>query len=318
MGVALLQMGGPRNEDELAPFLRALFQDPEMIRLPAWLSPAQGLLGAAYGTWRARHVAPDYQAIGWSPLVATVEEIAEALETRLDGAVRAVHPAMRYTPPRARDAIHALKQAGVDHVLAVPLYPFYSLATIGSSLKDLRNARDRVHPGLTIEALHGWGTHPRHLDLVAARLEATLDEANPGERAVLLSAHGLPQAYVDEHGDPYRGQVEQAAKRLAKRFPNERVELGFQSDVGPVAWMEPSTEQAIEAIAEDGVEALVIVPFGFVAEHVETAFEIDEEYRRHAHESGIETVHRAPTFGADPDFVDLLETLVQARLEAPA
>lgn len=316
-GIALLQMGGPRNPDELPGFLRRLFRDPEMIRLPRWLTPLQGLLGGAYGTWRARKVREDYEAIGWSPLVDTVEDIAEGLEGRLDGNVVGVESAMRYTSPRASSTIESLQDDGAEHVLALPLYPFFSLATTGSSLKDLRQARDDIAPGLTIEAIHTWGTSEGHLDMVAARLETTLDRADgrpENGRAVLLSAHGLPEAYVRDMGDPYRGRVEKAARRLASRFPDERVELAFQSDVGPVDWLDPSTAEAIETLAADGIDELVLVPFGFIDEHVETAYEIDDEYRNLAYEAGIETVHRSPTFQADPDFVDLLEELARGRL----
>lgn len=313
-----MQMGGPRSPDELAPFMRSLFSDPEMIRLPGPWSALQGPLGAVYGTWRAHRLRADYEAIGWSPLVDTLDEVGHALADRLEGSIATVELAMRYTPPRARSALEALDEQGLDHAIALPMYPFYSMATTGSSLADLREARTEVRPGLTIEPIHGWGTLEGHADLVAQRLEATLAEADGGERAVLLSAHGLPRAYVEHEKDPYRRQVETAAGKLADRFPEERVELAFQSDIGPVDWLRPSTPDTIHELADDGVEELVIVPFGFVAEHVETLEEIDQEYAELAREAGIERVHRAPTFGADSDLVDLLADVVQARLEAPA
>jgi ferrochelatase len=316
-GLVLLQMGGPRSADQLPSFMRSLFQDPEMIRLPGCPRPVQSLLGGAYGTLRARRIREEYEAIGWSPLVPTIEELAGELHDRLDGAVGPIEPAMRYTPPRAETAVRALDEAGVDHAIALPLYPFYSLATTGSSLKDLREARDAIRPGLTIEAIHSWGELEGHVDLVADRLAATLEDVDTDEGAVLLSAHGLPEAYVQDEADPYRAKVEDAADQLAARFPAERVELAFQSDVGPVDWLSPSTPEAIDELAEE-VDELVIVPFGFVAEHVETLVEIDEEYREHALDAGVDEVHRVPTFGADGDFADLLADLVRARREAPA
>lgn len=317
-GIALLQMGGPRGPEELPGFLRALFQDPEMIRLPKWLRPLQGPLGAAYGSHRAREVREEYEAIGWSPLVETVSALGDELQARLDGRIAGVEAAMRYTQPRAAPALERLTDAGIEHVLALPLYPFFSLATTGSSLKDLRRARDALAPGVTIEAIHDWGTLPGHVDLVAKRLGGTLEEVEGEDRAVLLSAHGLPESYVHREQDPYRDQVEKGAQTLSDRFPNERFQLAFQSDVGPVDWLEPSTPDTIEKLAADGVDELVVVPFGFVAEHIETAYEIDEEYRQLAHEAGISEVHRVPTFGAAPDLAGLLSDLVRARLEAPA
>lgn len=345
MGAVLLQMGGPRSPEELGPFMRALFQDREMIRLPGWLGFAQGILGGVYGTLRARKLRDGYEQIGWSPLVGTLEELADEIEARLDGEIEHVELAMRYTPPRAQAAVQALEARGVEHVVALPLYPFFSLATTGSSLKDLRSARDEVAPGMRIEAIHEWGTLEGHVDLVADRLARTLAtageglhaegkehdsdthergedaparSASDGTRAVLLSAHGVPRAYIDRDGDPYPQRVETAAAQLSARFPDERVELAFQSDIGPVSWLDPSTPEAIDRLAADGVEELVLVPFGFVAEHIETLEEIDQEYRAHAHAAGIDTVHRVPTFGSDEDFADLLAGILRDRLEVPA
>ncbi len=319
VGLVLMQMGGPRSPGELAPFLRRLFQDPEMIRLPSWLSPLQGLLGGAYGTLRARQVQPAYEAIGWSSLVPTIQTIAHQLEDALDPALAGIEPAMRYTPPRSKHALQRLDENGATHAIALPLYPFYSIATTGSNLQDLRRARDEVAPGLTLEPVHAWGNHPGHIDLVAHRLEKTLHAADPdAERAILLTAHGIPRTYADDHADPYPGQVHDAARTLARRFPHERLELAYQSDVGPVEWLAPNTPTAIETLAQDGIEELVLVPFGFIADHIETLHEIDDEYAQHAHDHGIERVHRAPVFNHDPDFVRLLATIVQARLEAPA
>jgi ferrochelatase len=317
-GLVLLQMGGPRGPDELPSFMRSLFQDPEMIRIPGCPRPLQTLLGGVYGQLRARELEEEYEEIGYSPLVGTLDDLAGELADRLDEAVGPVALSMRYTPPRAEQAMEAFDERDVDHAIALPLYPFYSIATTGSSLKDLLSARDEVRPGMTIEAIHGWGTHPGHIGLVADRLETTLAETGEAQRAVLLSTHGLPEAYVEEEADTYRRRVETAARDLAGRFPDERVELAFQSDIGPVDWLSPSTAEKIHELADDGVEELVIVPFGFVAEHVETLEEIDEEYREEALEAGIDEVHRAPTFGSDEDFADLLASIVRQRLEAPA
>lgn len=310
-GVVLLQMGGPRSPDELPGFLRALFTDPDMIQLPDWVSPFQGLLGSAYGTMRARKVRPDYEAIGWSDIVPTTRSLADAIEDRLDDVV-GVRTAMRYTEPRAEAAVRELVDAGADRLVALTLYPFYSQATTGSSLNDLERVRDRVAPDLGIDAIERWGDADGFLDLQAAWTRETLEQAYGGDRAILLSAHGLPEVYVED-GDPYRDEVERAARSLSKRLPDERVELAFQSDVGPVEWMHPYTDEAIEALAADGVDELVVVPFGFVSEHIETLFEIDVEYREEAHEAGIDEVHRVPAFDDDPAFADLLADLVRRR-----
>lgn len=313
-GVALLQMGGPEAPEDLAPFLRALFSDEDMIRLPAWLRPIQPVLGGLYGTWRAREVREDYEAIGYSDLNATTETLADRVEQRLDGHVVGVEPAMRYTPPRADTALEALADDGAERVLAVTLYPFYSLATTGSSLNDLHAARDRVAPDIQLQAVERWGQAPGFLDLTEQWTRDRLAKLDPArERAILLSAHGIPQVYLDE-GDPYQDEVEGAARALADRFPDERVELAYQSDVGPVEWLRPYTPDAIRALAEDGVDELVVVPLGFVSEHIETLYEIDVEYREIAEDAGIDGYHRVPAFDAAPAFADLLAGMVEDAL----
>lgn len=315
-GIALLQMGGPETPEALPPFLRRLFTDPEMIRLPSWLEPLQTPLGALYGTLRAGRVREDYEAIGFSDLNPTTRSLAESVDDRLGDAVVGVEPAMRYTEPRATTALDRLTEAGAERVLAVTLYPFFSLSTTGSSLVDLENARDEHAPELDLDAVDRWGSEEAYLDATADWTRETIREhAGEGSRAVLLSAHGIPKPYLEE-GDPYKDEVTEAAKALGKRLPDERVELAFQSDIGPVEWLDPSTEDAIRALADEGVDELVIVPFGFVSEHIETLFEIDVEYRELAHEAGIEHVHRVPAFDDAPVFAEIVADLARREVEA--
>lgn len=325
-GVVLLQMGGPEGPEDLAPFLRALFTDPEMIRLPTWLSPLQGLLGRAYGTWRAGKVQPEYERIGWSSLNATTVSLAKRVEARLDGQVQGVEVAMRYTEPRASTAVARLADRGVDHLAAVTLYPFYSTATTGSSLTDLEAALADHAPDLTLSSVDRWGGKEGFLSLTEAWTRRTLEQVQQthrdlGRTAILLSAHGIPQAYVED-GDPYLDEVHAAATWLADRLEDrpdvERVVLAFQSDVGPVEWLRPYTDDAIRDLAADGIDTLVVVPFGFVSEHIETLYEIDELYGEVAREAGIDRYLRVPAFDDDPAFADLIAELTAEHLEAQA
>lgn len=323
-GVVLLQMGGPQGPEELAPFLRALFTDPEMIRLPAWLSPFQGLLGRAYGTWRAGKVQAEYERIGWSSLNPTTLSLAKRVETRLDGRVQGVEVAMRYTEPRASTAVDRLVDQGVEHVAAVTLYPFYSMATTGSSLLDLQEAVADTAPELTVSSVDRWGNRAGFLSLTETWTRRTLEQARQahgdlGRTAILLSAHGIPEAYVDD-GDPYEEEVQAAADWLTDRLGDqpavERVVLAFQSDVGPVEWLRPYTGEAIRQLAADGIDTLVVVPLGFVSEHIETLYEIDELYGDVAREAGIDRYVRVPAFDDDPAFADLIAGLTAEHLGA--
>lgn len=321
VGVALLQMGGPASTDELGPFLRNLFCDPEMIRLPPWLAPFQPVLGRLYATWRTPRVRPDYEAIGYSNILATTRSLGQAVETRLNGRGAPVRVAMRYTEPRARAALASLAEAGAERLVTLPLYPFYSHATTGSSILDFEDAARAEGFDGELLPIEAWGNHPGFLELTAAWTRRTVEQAGPeelGSVAILLSTHGIPQAYVDA-GDPYEAQVRQAAGQLGKLLEDVApVTLTFQSDVGPVEWLRPYVPEAIDTLAADGVDTLVIVPFGFVSEHIETLYEIDVEYTDHAHEAGIDRVLRVPTFDDAPAFAELLARVLEARLEGAA
>ncbi len=322
-GIVLLQMGGPNAPGELGPFLRNLFTDPEMIRLPRWLAPLQPVLGRLYGTYRVRAVRDEYEAIGWSDLNLTTARLARNLEARLDGQVAGVETAMRYTPPRARAAVGDLLDAGADRLVGVTLYPFFSRATTGSSAKDLECALEATGPDLELDIVDRWGSHPRFIELQAAYTQQTIEQASEdrddlGELAVLLSTHGIPEAYVAD-GDPYEEEVREGAGLLDDALDGvDRVELAFQSDVGPVEWLRPHVPDAIAELVGDGVDTLVIVPFGFVSEHIETLYEIDVEYHNHALSAGIDRVLRVPAFDAAPAFANLLAELVEDHLGAPA
>ena len=152
-------------------------------------------------------------------------------------------------------------------------------------------------------------------DLIAQELDQ-LDQ--PDQAHIFFSAHGVPVSYVEEAGDPYQREIEHCTELImaALNRPNPHT-LAYQSRVGPVEWLQPYTEDAIEALAHEGVKDLVVVPISFVSEHIETLQEIDIEYREIATESGIQGFHRVPALNTHPRFIADLADLVAEALEAP-
>lgn len=319
--VLLLAMGGPREEAEVAPFLEALFSDRRMIRLPWFMRPFQDRLARRVARRRTPSVAPKYAAIGHSPLVATTEALARALEetARADGRRISAWAGMRYGPPRTPDVLAtALPTIRTDRVVLLPQYPFYSGATTESSLLEAE-AAITAH-GLRPLRVERFGDHPLHLRLVEEQIRSVWEDVPQDRRAtahLLFSAHGLPRSYV-RRGDPYRDEVGRAfaaiRDRLADIVPKERVHLSFQSRVGPVEWLRPYTDETLVELGRSGVRDLVVVPFGFTCEHLETLEEIDIQYREQAHANGITGFYRVPTPGTDPRFVALQLDLVQQAL----
>ena len=126
---------------------------------------------------------------------------------------------------------------------------------------------------------------------------------------VLFSAHGIPEKLVTGKGDPYQEQVETTVAAVvaeieARRGPIDHT-ICYQSRVGPMKWLGPSTPEAIQSAAEDGV-GVVVTPVAFVSEHVETLVELDIEYAELARDKGVVPYLRAPAVGIEPLFIDAL------------
>ncbi len=307
--VLLLQMGGPDSLDGVEPFLINLFSDRDIIRLgPAFLQP---LIARWIARRRAPKVEAQYEKIGGrSPLRELTSAQAQALEETLGGGFRCF-PVMRYTRPSTIDALATVKKAGISRLVALPLYPQYSRATTGSSYNELRRvlALSRVKFELTgIESFHD---HPRYIEALVQTVEEGLAGFSGREVVTLLfSAHSLPVSFI-ERGDPYLSQVQETVRLVMERFPGRRHELAFQSKAGPVKWLEPSTEDVINRLAEEGCRNLLVVPVSFVCDHLETLFEIDITYAELARDKGIERFLRAPSLNCASPFIDCLADLVR-------
>ena len=139
-----------------------------------------------------------------------------------------------------------------------------------------------------------------------------LAQAGSGTKRVLFSAHGLPEKII-KAGDPYQGQVEQTAAALGEHLAGAEWRVCYQSRVGPMKCIGPSTEQEIRRAGADKA-AVVLYPLSFVSEHSETLVELDIDYRLLAQQAGVPTYIRVPTVGTHPLFIQGLANLVRAAL----
>ena len=147
-------------------------------------------------------------------------------------------------------------------------------------------------------------------------MTAWRNAGSPARPRILFSAHGLPQRVIDS-GDPYRWQVEQSAAAIRKLLPSEwDARISYQSRVGPLKWIGPSTAEEIRRAGADGV-GLVVSPIAFVSEHIETLVELDIEYAQLAKERQLPFFLRAPALGVTPDFIAALADLVERALAGP-
>jgi ferrochelatase len=310
-GVFLLNMGGPDSLEAVQPFLENLFSDPEIIRFPlSWL--IQKPLARRISTRRANRVSAHYRTLGGkSPLREITEAQAVALEARL-GAGFSVHVAMRYWHPFADEAVVKAREAGVDRIVVLPLYPHYCRATTGTSIADLDRALEAGGLGaLDRTVVEAYPDYPPYIEAMADCVREAV-EPNPGT-VLLFSAHGVPVSMIAK-GDPYLAHVEATVAGIMASFEGVDHRLAFQSRAGPVKWLEPSVEQALETLADEGVEDVTVVAVSFVSDHIETLHEIDIEYKELATELGIARFRRAPVPNTRPAFIDALAKRVEEAL----
>lgn len=312
LAVVLFNLGGPDSLKAVKPFLFNLFRDPAIITLPAVVRYP---LAALISTTRNRSAQANYAKMGGaSPLLPETKAQAAALETALQGRVADTQVrcfiAMRYWKPFAAEAARQVADFQPDEIVLLPLYPQYSTTTTASSLKDWLAAYRGAGVTRTVCC---YPTEHSLVDAQVQAIRATWQAAGkPTNLRVLFSAHGLPQQVVDA-GDPYRAQVEATAGAVAAALPEfPDWQVCFQSKVGRLKWLEPSTDDEIRRAGAEG-KGVLIAPIAFVSEHVETLVELDDDYAKVAREAGCAPYLRAPTPGVTASFID---GLAKSVLEA--
>ncbi|NTV14960.1 MAG: ferrochelatase [Desulfobulbaceae bacterium] len=308
VGVVLLNLGGPNTLADVEPFLFNLFSDRKIIRLGPWFM--QKFIARRIARKRAPVSRESYRLIGGgSPLARITGEQGQALQQEL--ASRGdflVNMAMRYWQPTAREALAQMQEAGVSRVVALTLYPHYSVATTGSSVDDLLASATAGWPGrFDIAVIDSWPEQRDYVDCLAQTIRDGLAKFGGEEVCLLYSAHSLPVDFIED-GDPYVEEIEKTlrAVELLTGVPGV---LCFQSRSGPVEWLEPSTPDMLKDAAERGCRNVLMVPISFVSDHVETLYEIDMLYRDQAKALGMR-LERTESLNANPRFIKGLAELV--------
>ena len=195
-------------------------------------------------------------------------------------------------------------------MVLLPLYPQYSSTTTGSSFKEWYTQAGRQ--GLKVPTCE-VRCYPEDSEFIRAHvdlLKPWIEQASAyGKPRILFSAHGLPQKVID-NGDPYEDQVHQTIKAILARL-NQSIEgvVCYQSKVGPLKWLTPSTEDELLRAGKDKVP-VILVPVAFVSEHSETLVELDRDYRNIAQEVGIPFYGRVQTLSDHPAYINALAGLV--------
>jgi ferrochelatase len=315
LAIILFNLGGPDGPEAVRPFLRNLFRDPAIIGAPGLVREALAWL---ISTLRAKSARLNYAKMGGgSPLVPEtlkqVDALAPILVDRLPGQEIRIWPAMRYWHPFIEDVAQEVTDWAPDRTVLLPLYPHFSTTTTGSSLKAWRKASGPETHAVCCYPLD-TGFIEAHAKLIRT---SWIEAGRPENTRLLFSAHGLPEKIIAA-GDPYQWQIEQTAAAVAALLPEfSDWQVCFQSRVGPLKWIGPSTDDAVRQAGDDG-KAVLLTPIAFVSEHIETLVELDEEYAELAHLHGVTSYTRVPALGTTPEFITALADIVCAALLAPA
>jgi ferrochelatase len=314
--IIICNLGGADGPDSVRPFLFNLFSDRNIIPLPGWIRLP---LAALISTLRAPYTRKLYSRQGGRSILyqqtAAQARALEAAAATPDREVKVVI-AMRYWHPMAAQAIAEVEAFAPDEIVVVPLYPQFSATTTTTILDRLREEARARNLKAKVSAVCCYPRLGGFVGATAELIKPHLDKllAAGVRPRLLLSAHGLPKKLI-ARGDPYQWQVEQTAAAVvaalaAKGFANLDWRVCYQSRLGPM-WLGPHLEDEIRAAGAEKL-GLVVVPFAFVSEHLETVVELDHTMRVLAREAGVPAYERVPAVGVARAFIEGLKELTEA------
>ena len=314
IAVVLMNMGGPSNIAEVEPFLRRLFNDPLILRFPF----AQSFFADLLIRSRLKEVQARYQLIGGgSPLLASSIKQVEALSKELQqrGRKIAIFLNFNYSAPLPLETIAEIKKAGRKYILLLGLYPHYSLSTTASNIFYLKEEAKKNYPRAQFLESYSYHIYEGYVQAFVDRIKESL---KPNESLndfyLLFSAHGTPFYFLEE-GDPYSFLVSQTISQILGSLKRQdHWSISYQSAVGPLLWLQPSTDAMLKTLARKGVEKLIVVPISFVTDHIETLCEIDMEYRHMAQEVGIKDFRMTKAIECHPGFINALADCIEKSL----
>ena len=313
--VILFNLGGPDSLSSVEPFLFNLFNDPAIINLPNFLRYPLAKIISKRRSPIAKKI---YEEIGGSsPILKLTKEQAFELEKSLNFDQREVSyktfVVMRCWKPRASEVIKDIINFGPNEVILLPLYPQFSYSTSGSSINEWKDICKKNKYNIKTSTICCYPTEKNfikaHIDEISKKIGKNENEK------IIFSAHGLPEKNI-KNGDPYQWQIERTVEEIVKKINIKDLDyiLSYQSRVGPLKWIGPSTDDVIVENSKMG-KSIMLGPVAFVSEHSETLVELDIEYKKLAKENGCENYERVPALGTNKAFIESLSNLILNRDE---
>lgn len=309
-GTLIVNFGGPRELEEIPSFLTELLTDIDVIRtsLPG---PIQRFLFKRIAQRRAKKVSSDYVSIGGrSPIFAETEKLAEAVGAALEGPTYTFH---RYLPATHPSFLDAFSQEECTRWKIFPCFPQFSFATTGSIARWMKShlPKEQVQQMRWVKS---YPTHPLFIRAFQEQIASfmTQKELDPKSTFLLYTAHGLPQSFVTG-GDPYSFECEESYLAIQEAFPESGSLLAYQSKFGPGEWLRPYTSDVVKEVkryVSPATSTLLLIPLAFTSDHLETLYEIEQEYLPPIREAGF-AAHRVPALGLNPLWIKAIPSIIQ-------
>lgn len=301
----LLSFGGPEKPDDVMPFLR------NVVR------------GRGIPDERLAEVAEHYMHFGGvSPINQQNRDLLAAVrdEFKRTGVELPTYWGNRNWHPMLADTVAQMRDDGITHALGFATSAYGGYSSCKQYWEDIAEARAKVGPGApVISKLRQFWDHPGfvepHADAVRSAL-ATLDESRRATTRLVFTAHSIPVSMAKTAGPTggrYEAQLQETARLVAG---DDDWDLVWQSRSGPpqVPWLEPDINDHLSSLKEQGVTDVVVSPIGFVSDHLEVIWDLDNEAADTAKRLGLGYA-RAATPGTDPRFVTMVRELVRERTD---
>ena len=313
--VLLINLGTPDFFDtaSVRTYLRQFLSDRRVIDTPRWkwLPILHGIVLRA----RPAKSAQLYKSI-WmkegSPLLLYSEKQKTQLQARIESENLKVTLAMNYGNPSIADEMEKLHQWGVRKLIIVPLFPQYSSTTTASIWDSVQRSLSKWRDIPEICFIRDFADHPKWIALLSKRIQHGVSEFGTPD-AIVLSYHGIPVRYA-KSGDDYPTRCRKTTAALQKQFPNLFFIESFQSKFGKEPWLEPSTSETLNKLAQVGKTNIHIMAPAFTAECLETLEELEVENRNIFMQAGGKQYHYLQAANDDTLFIDCLEELVRPYL----
>jgi ferrochelatase len=264
---------------------------------------------------------------GGSPLLALTNRQAESLAAFLNRGHRTggipkadappVYVGMRNWKPFIAESVRRMAQDKVEAVVAICLAPQNSRTSIGLYRGDLQDAVGRLAPSMHVEFVESWHDHPCLVAAFREKAEQTLARAQAaagGRVPVVFTAHSVPEHSIAS-GDPYQRQVLETAALVARAVGLDDYRVAFQSQgMTPEPWIGPTVNSLIDEFAAAGHRHVLLVPVGFIADHIEILYDIDVAFRDYGNARGV-TVWRSESLNDSPLLIEALGAIVVERMK---